>query len=295
MIAFACAVQEPDAYRDHAGPGIELASEPDSQVHVIAATSSLCRNYNLLLDQAARNADLEALVIVDEDAQIADPELCAKVRRALADPDVAVVGCAGATGVEGTAWWEGPITCGRVVHRYAEYGGGELDAFAWGRAGAPPATVDTVGGFLLVLSPWAVRSLRFDERLSLGVGFDLDFCLRARQAGRTVVVADLHVILHRSLELFEDADAWIEAHVRLAEKWDGRLPGAPPRPADWKERARRAEAERDAAQTQVFSSYSRREARLQPLERELEAMTGTLGWRLTEPLRLLNALRKRRG
>jgi hypothetical protein len=294
MIAFASAVQDRDAYRDHAGPGIELARESDSAVHVLAATSSVCRSYNLLLDQAAGLEDLEALVIVGEDAEIADPELCAKVRRALADPDVAVVGCIGATGVEGIAWWEGAVNGGHVIHRYDEYRGGELEAFAWARTGAPPADVDTVAGFLLVLSPWAVRSLRFDEGLSLGSGFDLDFCLRVRQAGRKVVTADLHVIHHRSLELVEEPDAWIEAHIQLAEKWDGRLPGAPPRPADWKQRARRAEAERDAAQTQMFSNYSRREAQLLPLERELTAMTETVGWRLTEPLRLLNALRRRR-
>ncbi len=293
MIAFGCAVQEPDAYRDRAGPGIARARESDSAVHVIAATSSITRNLNLLLDQAAPSDDLEALVLVDEDAEIADPELCAKVRRALADPDVAVVGCAGATGVEGLAWWDGAVNAGRVVHRYAAFGGGELPAFAWARAGSPPAEVDMVAGFLLALSPWAVRSLRFDEGLHLSAGFDLDFCLRVRQAGHKVVTADLAVTHHRSLELVEQPDAWTEAHIRLSEKWDGRLPGAPPRPTDWKQRARRAEAERDAAQTEVFSSFSRREAQLLPVERELEAMTGTLGWRLTEPLRRLNALRRR--
>lgn len=294
MIAFGCAVQEPDAYRDHAEPGIALASEPGSAVHVIAATTSVCRNLNLLLDQAARDEDLEALVLVDEDAQIADPELCAKVRTALADPDVAVIGCVGATGVGGLAWWDASLNRGRVIHRYARYGGGELPAFAWARTGAPPAEVDVVAGLLLVLSAWAVRSLRFDEGLAQGVGYDLDICIRAREAGKKVVTADLSVIHHRTLAVVEKPEAWTEAHIRFAERWDGRLPGAPPRPADWKQRARLAEAERDAARTEVFSGYSRREAQVLPLERELEEMTRTLGWRLTEPLRRLNALRRRR-
>ena len=146
MIAFACAVGEPDAYRDHAGPGIELAAEPDSAVHVLAATRSVCRSYNLLLDQAARHDDLEALVIVEEDAEIADLGFCSKVREALADPDVAVVGCVGAADVGALAWWEGAVSCGQVVHRYPEYGGGELDAFAWARTSTPPAEVDAVAG-----------------------------------------------------------------------------------------------------------------------------------------------------
>lgn len=295
MIAFASAVQEPDSYRDRAGPGIELAREPGSAVHVLAAVNSICRSLNLVLDHAAAHDDLEALVIVDEDTEIADPDLCAKLRRALADPDVAVVGCMGATGVAGPAWWEGSVICGDVRHRYREYGGGELDAFAWARSGSPPAEVDAVAGFLLALSPWAARTLRFDERLALGHGFDVDFCARVREAGRKVVVADLRVIQHRPLELVEEPDAWTEAHVQLADKWDGRLPGAPPRPEDWKQRARIAEAERDAAQTVLFSAYSRREAQVLPLERRLEEMTGTPGWRLTEPLRLVNAYRRRLG
>jgi hypothetical protein len=289
MIAFASAVKEPDAFRERAGPGIRLAAEPGAPVHVIASTTSICRNYNLLLDLAAPAGDLEALVIVDEDTEIAERELCAKLRRAFADPDVAVVGCAGATGVAGAAWWEGDVVCGDVRRRYAEYGGGELDAFAWARTARPPAEVDAVGGFLFALSPWAVRSLRFDEGLALGIGFDVDVCAQARQAGRKVVVADVRVVQHRSLELVDEPEAWTEAHIRLADKWNGRLPGAPPRPDDWKARARLAEAERDAAQTRLFSNYSRREAQLLPLERRLEAMTETLGWRLTEPLRLVNA------
>ena len=95
-------------------------------------------------------------------------------------------------------------------------------------ADAPDAhigEVDTVDGFLLVLSPWAVRNVRFDESLVLGHGFDLDYCLQVRAAGRKVVTADLRVVHHHSLELVSDLDLWVEAHMRVAEKWDGRMPG----------------------------------------------------------------------
>jgi Glycosyltransferase like family len=291
MIAFASSIREPDAYRAHAGPGIALAAEADSEIYPFAAAGAICSDYNLILDQAADCDDLEALVLVDEDTEIADSEFCAKVRHALADSEVGLVGCAGATEVESVAWWEGAVVAGPVTQRYRAYGGGEVDAFAWARR-KPPAEVDAVGGFLLVLSPWAARSLRFDEALRLGVGFDLDFALRVRQAGRKVVAADVRVIRHRVLDVVEDLDVWVEGHIDLAEKWDGRLPGAPPRPTDWKQRARLAEAERDAARAQSYSEYSRQEAQLLPLEREFEAMTKTLGWRLTAPLRRLNALRR---
>jgi hypothetical protein len=292
MIVFASALRERHAYRDHAGPGVERVREPGSEVFAIASAGSICGDYNLILEHAADREDLEALVLVDEDTEITDPDFCAKVRRALADPDVGLVGCVGATGVESVAWWEGTVSAGPVTHRYREYGGGELDTFATLRTGTPPVEVDTVAGYLLVVSPWAVRSLRFDEELAIGVGFELDFALRLRQAGRKVVTADFRVIRHKTLEVVEDLDVWVEGHIDLAEKWDGQLPGAPARPEDWKARARLAEAERDAARAHCYSYYSLLDARVAPLERRLEAMTDTFGWRLTAPLRALNALRR---
>ena len=43
--------------------------------------------------------------------------------------------------------------------------------------------VDTVDGFVLALSPWAVRNVRFDESLGQLHGYDFDFCLQVRAAG----------------------------------------------------------------------------------------------------------------
>ena len=89
VIAFGCAVTDPGVYERCARPGIELAREADSAVLVQGTTggtvSSIFRNYNLLLDSAADLDDLEALVIVHQDAEIVDPDACAKIRAALAD------------------------------------------------------------------------------------------------------------------------------------------------------------------------------------------------------------------
>jgi hypothetical protein len=291
VIAFATAMMDPEAYCRYARPGIERAAEPDSEIIALAALGSICRSLNLVIERAARLDGLEALVIVDQSVEIADAGLCSKIRRALADPDVALVGSTGATGVETVAWWDGAVSSGPLVHRYHEHGGGELDAFAWTRPGTPPAEVDTLAGFLLVLSPWAIRELRFDEDLHLGIGFDRDLCRRARAAGRKIVTADVGMILHGSLDLMEDHDLWIEAHIDLARKWDDR---APPRSDDeWRARARRAEAERDAARAASYSARVLLDARVLQLERELEAMTDTLAWRATAPLRWLNQARRR--
>ena len=237
MIAFGAAMDDPEAYRRYAMPGIERTTEPDSQVFAFAASGLVCRDYNLLLDAAAGREDLEALVIVQQDTELADPGFCAKVRAALADPDVAVVGCAGATGVSGIAWWEGSVSAAPGVHRYNEHGSGELPALSWLQAAPAPAEVETLDGSLLVLSPWAVRNVRFDEALRLGYGFDLDFCLQVRAAGYRVMTADLRTIRHRPLEVVRESEhkAWIEAHISVAEKWDEQLSSAEAAAGSWKE------------------------------------------------------------
>jgi hypothetical protein len=168
-----------------------------------------------------------------------------------------------------------------------------MDGYGWARPTAPLGEVDAVDGFLLVLSPWAVRSVRFDERLATGHGFDLDYCLQVRAAGGKVVTADLRAIHHRTLELVSDDEVWVEGHIRLAEKWDGRWPGRTPE-ADWRGRARRAEAEREAARTFAYSSANRLDAEVLALEREMAAMTESPSWRVSAPLRWINRARRRR-
>ena len=90
------------------------------------AAGSIFRSYNLLLDKAAELDDLEALVLVHQDAEIVSADFCEKVRGALSDPDVGVVGCVGAVGVRSIAWWEGSVTWASFIHRYGENGGGDF-------------------------------------------------------------------------------------------------------------------------------------------------------------------------
>jgi len=289
MIAFGSAITKPDVFRRCARPGLDLAAEPDSVVIEHPSAGSIFTNYNAIIDRAAGLHGLEALVLVHQDAEIMSPGFCTEVRRVLADPAVGVAGCAGAIGVRSIAWWEGSVTLASFSHRYEELGGGELPAFSWSWADAPPyarlGEVDTLDGFLLVLSPWAVRTLRFDETLGALHGYDVDFCLQVREAGRKVVTADVRAVHHHALEAFGDADGWIAAHVAVAEKWDGRIPGFGSRPGSWRERALLAEAEaataRAAGETKVLQS----EARVRELERALAETTGSLSWRLTAPLR----------
>jgi hypothetical protein len=286
LIVFASAVTDPAVYDAYARPGLRALAGPGCEVLAVEAVGNVARSNNLVLEAVAGRDGLEALVLVEEHVEIADPEIGAKVRAALSDPAVAVAGWMGARDAGGLAWWDGRVSCGDVVLRYREFGGGELAP--WTDVERPPREVDAVDGRLIALSPWAVRELRFDEELGTGFGYDVDFCLQARAAGKKVVTADLAAVLHNPLELVREHALWVEAHIRLAEKWDAR-------PADgWRERARRAEAERDAARTLAYSNASYVEARARPLERELAALEASRSWRLTEPLRRLNKLLGRR-
>jgi hypothetical protein len=295
MIAFGTSITKPHVYRERAEPGIRRSSEADSEVYALASIGSIFRSYNALLEKAGARPDLEALVLVHQDAEIVDRDLCRKAREALGEPDVGVVGCVGAIGVRSIAWWEGSVTLASFVNRYEEHGGGDLPAFSWAWEDAPPyartGEVDTLDGFLLVLSPWAVRNVRFDESLGALHGYDLDFCLQVREAGRKVVTADFRAIHHRPLQMIPDPEPWIEAHIRVAEKWDGRMPGIGTGAGTWKQRTLRAEAERDAARAIAHSTALKREARVREFQRALDETTGSISWRITAPLRRLSRRR----
>ena len=289
MIAFGVSVSEAEAFRRYTQPGIELAREQDSVVLAFAAVDTVARSNNLILDAAAREPELEALVLLHPHAEIRDREFCATIRAVLADPEVAVVGCAGGRPAPTLAWWEGAVAAGDVVHAYNEHGSGELPAYSWSARQAPPAEVDAVDPWVLVLSRWGVQNLRFDEELVLGHGAEVDLCWAARAAGKKVVVADLSVIEHRTVALVDDVELWAQAHIALARKW---APDAPQE--QWRARARRAEAEREALRIQAFFGRVNYDTQIEALERELARKTSTLSWRATQPLRTFNHWRRQR-
>jgi hypothetical protein len=295
MIAFGSAITRPDVYDRCARPGIERVREPDSVVLDLASVGSLFASYNAILERAAALDELEALVLLHQDTEIVTPNFCAEARRALADPHVGVVGCVGAVGVRSIAYWEGSMATASFLQRWEEDGGGELEAFSWDWDDAAPyarlGEVDTLDGFLLVLSPWAVENIRFDESLGQFHGYDVDFCLQVRDAGRTVVTADFRAVHHHALEPWTHPESWIAAHVALAEKWDGRIPGFGVQPGTWRERALRAEAEAAASRAVAQTNHLETAAKARELERAVAETTTSLSWRLTAPLRRARAPR----
>ena len=100
---------------------------------------------------------------------------------------------------------------------------------------------------------------------------------------------DLRVVHHHSLALVDDPEPYVEAHMKLAEKWDGRMPEVGVAPGDWKLRARRAEAEATVIRAQARSWQLRIDARTRQHERALSDVAASTSLRITAPLRRLKA------
>jgi hypothetical protein len=294
---FGSSIMIPAVYERHAAPGIARVAEADSVVLANAGAGPIARSYNLVLEQAAAHDDLEAVVLLHQDAEIVDPDFCGKLRRAFADAEVGVVGCVGAVGTQALSWWEGAVSWRCFVNSLVDFEEGDMPVLNWHGEELEPdigtGEVETLDGFMLALSPWAARSLRFDETLSIQHGYDVDFCLQVRAAAKKVVVEDLRVIHHHPVELVTNPETWMEAHAAIADKWDG-LDGVDDDDEAWKLRARRSEAEAGAARlagaSKLLQAYARAEEHLA----DNNALTQTRSWRMTEPLRRLNAVRRRR-
>lgn len=293
MLIFGCSITKPDVFERCAAPGLRRVMEADSVLDAGPASGSIFASYNALLDRHACRPDLEALVLVHQDAELVDADFGRIVRDALADPAVGVVGCAGAVGVRSIAWWEASVTCASFVNRYEEHGAGDLASFSWAWEEAPAyarlGEVETLDGFVLVLSPWAAQNIRFDESLGAFHGYDLDFCLQVRAAGRKALTADFRAIHHRPLEMLPDPDEWIEAHLRLSAKWEGQM-GIGAGVGSWEERARRAEADADAALLLGHMHELESLAARHELEAALATTTASISWRATAPLRAVRPI-----
>lgn len=248
MIAFGCAIADEATFGRCFEPGYRLAAEPDSVLIEDRGGGPVSQGYNRILDRVAVMPSVDALVLAHQDLEIVSEGFCARVRTLLADPEVGVVGGAGARGVTGLAWWDpGPII-GSYEWVYNEDGARlEMNEWEGFRDADGVVEVDAVDGMVLVLSPAAIRDLRFDEDLDPSAhGYDVDISFQAREAGLKVIVAPLGIAHHHDLVVLADPADWIAAHQRFARKWEGRLSiEAGPR---WEERARLAEARRGAAE-----------------------------------------------
>lgn len=209
MIAFGVCVGDEDTYRRYALPSICALAEPDTVLLSSTGSDSIFRAYNEMLDVVRGDRRIEGLVLLHEDVELRDAALLEKVRHAAATPDLAVLGAVGALGVKGLAWWDG-IGRGRCAETrgVVDFGGGTH-------------LVDAVDGMFMVLTPWVIERLCFDETDFVGFhGYDVDFCFAARAAGGFVAVTDVD-LFHHTKGGFGDR-ARFDANDRVfRRKWDG--------------------------------------------------------------------------
>jgi hypothetical protein len=211
VIAFLVAVADPARYAAIAKPAIERVREGDSLVIAVGG-APVQHTLNAALDDLSDVPDLEAVVIVHEDVALQDIDTASIVRRTFGDPAVALAGVIGAHGVRGLAWWEGSAMA--VGHAGTPHVPGGATAGV-----ALTGCVEALDGIVLCLSPWAVRTLRFDEELAVDFhGYDIDLCFQARYHGRRVEVIKL-AAHHEHRPLFTDSDAWVRNALRFQQRW----------------------------------------------------------------------------
>lgn len=185
MILYGVCIGREAKYQAYAAVGLRRI-DALSRVLESRDNPSIFPAYNELLDRAKAHGDLEALVLIHDDLEIRDDAFEDKVRAQL-DDDVAVMGTIGGRGPRSVRWWESRELHGLqpdAYHGRNDHGGGNVE-------------VDIVDGCILILSPWAVRNLRFDaERFQGFHAYDADICMQARAAGRKVKVVELDTFHH---------------------------------------------------------------------------------------------------
>jgi hypothetical protein len=174
----------------------------------LSGQSSIAEAYNTILD-VCRDQPVDGLVLLHDDLEITDPHFDTKVRAAVSDRDVALVGVAGGRGVSSLAWWNAET----VGHQRIDSG---LIDF-----GARAGEVDLLEGSMLVFTRWSIDNLRFDVRFEGFHGYD-EIAMQARVAGRKVTVADIDTHHHTTLGFStpESARAWRRADAQFREKWN---------------------------------------------------------------------------
>ena len=220
MIAFGTAIADRQIYEEVALAGIERVAEPDSPILVREGHDSIQRPYNEMLDEAAALADLEALVLLHQDVELEDEALPRRIRRAFRDPRAGLFGVLGARLSKLHRWLSPEEVLGIAIG--PEHMGPERVRLSVG-----PQEADAVDGAVLVLAPWVVRGLRFDEALPGGFhGYDIDISLRVRAHGGTVICEDVDCRHHADVK--HDYEAQRDAGIELARMWDPAL-----RPREW--------------------------------------------------------------
>jgi len=235
VIAYGAAVASEEKFERYALAGIERVAGPETRLIVRRGRKCIFSAYNEIMDEAVADPRIEALVLIHEDTEIRDDRFEDKLRWGLSDPSVAIVGTIGAVGVQGIDWWVHDYGIGSSILEPIDaaelYETPLLEGSEMSGAGGF-GDVDMVDGYLLGMSRWALKELRFDDR-EVGPGFhgyDADICFQARERGRRIFVAEMAVAHHRnSISPTPYRSDWLRAQIAFRRKWERRGMLKPPK------------------------------------------------------------------
>ena len=205
--AYGCCVGSWERFNDYVLPHV-----PDgSRVYATSGQTSITQAYNGILAATtragARRSDFEGLILVHDDLELYDLNAEEKFRRALVLPGVEVVGVAG--GQSGISWWDHDP----LGHQFIDTG---LIDF-----GVREGDVRYLEGSVMVLSPWVIDNLSFDENFEHWHGYE-EIATRVVEAGRRAYVADVSTHHHTYLGRFRtptSASEWTQADAYYQRKW----------------------------------------------------------------------------
>ena len=229
MLCYGCCVGPTSHFEELALPAVSATLEPTDRLLTVRNAESITSAYNTLIDDTRTLTDVEALVLLHDDVVLHDRNFAARVRRVLRDPTIGVIGVVGGSGLCNMSFWDAKTSKGRVWDgtRFLDFG-------------PPRGDVDVVDGLLMVLSPAALSTIRFDETTFSGFhGYDVDYCLSCRQAGLRVVVEPF-VVYHQSTGNMS-ANSYTAAQTAFEQKWRAHLSQPSPLVRLWPDADRRSE------------------------------------------------------
>lgn len=214
MIVYGSCVGSDEQYLKYCLPGIRSSCGEDNEDRCVLRVGEPGKNtsifgpYNELLQKARETLNVEALVLLHTDVELQDYLFEAKVRAAMSMQDVGIVGAIGGMG-SGCAWWEG-----RRNGSARDIPSGLLDF------GFDKIDVNTVDGLLLILSPWAIANLSFDEEMCPGFhGYDTDICRQARVSSKRVIVQPFNLMHHTAGGYGGGYESFQRADAAFRKKW----------------------------------------------------------------------------
>lgn len=181
----------------------------DDDLVLLQSAKGICEAYNAILNVAQSKQECEAVVLIHDDVYIYDRNFRAKIIAEFnAAPRTGILGVVGARKIHSLAWWESPEKAGQVFETRGFINFGVTRAF-----------VDIVDGLFLAISRPIFCHQKFDSiAFPAYHGYDVDYCLQAREAGYDCQVIPME-ILHKTKGGLGDESSFRNANSRLADKW----------------------------------------------------------------------------